>query len=39
MTPDNEMFTFGGDYGTGGEDDHFHLGFSNKKLLERLRIF
>ena len=30
------FFVFGGDYGSGADDDHFQLGFTSKTLLSRI---
>ena len=33
---DDELFTFGVEYGRGTDDDHFHCGFTSVRLLEKL---
>jgi hypothetical protein len=38
ITEDGELFTFGVDLGDGSENDHFHLGFTSKKLLQNIQL-
>ena len=36
LSKDNELFTFGVDYGTGTDDDHFNCGLTSIKLLQQM---
>jgi hypothetical protein len=34
---DDEFFVFGGDFGSGAENDHFQIGFTSKNLISRIK--